>query len=56
MFRRKAFLHHYLDEGMDEMEFVEAESNIVDLISEYQGYQDAVMEDDDDAEFDEQEY
>jgi tubulin beta len=27
MFRRKAFLHYYTEEGMDEMEFVEVESN-----------------------------
>lgn len=36
MFRRKAFLHWYLAEGMDEMEFTEAESNMNDLVSEYQ--------------------
>ncbi len=36
MFRRKAFLYHYSSEGMDEMEFTEAESNVQDLISEYQ--------------------
>ena len=36
MFRRKAFLHWYTGEGMDEMEFTEAESNMNDLISEYQ--------------------
>ena len=28
MFRRKAFLHWYTGEGMDEMEFTEAESNM----------------------------
>uniref|UniRef100_A0A9J2PK57 Tubulin beta chain n=1 Tax=Ascaris lumbricoides TaxID=6252 RepID=A0A9J2PK57_ASCLU len=39
MFRRRAFLHWYTGEGMDEMEFIEAESNINDLISEYQQYQ-----------------
>jgi len=44
MFRRKAFLHWYTGEGMDEMEFTEAESNMNDLISEYQQYQDAVVE------------
>ena len=37
-FRRKAFLHWYTTEGMDEMEFTEAESNCNDLISEYQQY------------------
>ncbi|XP_038624030.1 tubulin beta chain-like [Tachyglossus aculeatus] len=41
MFRRKAFLHWYTGEGMDEMEFTEAESNMYDLVSEYQQYQHA---------------
>merc|ERR1711887_318335 len=44
MFRRKAFLHWYTGEGMDEMEFTEAESNMNDLVSEYQQYQDASVE------------
>lgn len=37
LFRRKAFLHWYVNEGMDEMEFTEAESNMNDLVCEYQG-------------------
>ena len=45
MFRRKAFLHFYTNEGMDEMEFTEAESIMNDLISEYQQYQDATTGD-----------
>ncbi|MBA0838428.1 hypothetical protein Goarm_004241 [Gossypium armourianum] len=44
MFRRKAFLHWYTGEGMDEMEFTEAESNMNDLVAEYQQYQDATVE------------
>jgi len=44
MFKRKAFLHWYTGEGMDEMEFTEAESNMHDLISEYQQYQEAPAE------------
>ncbi|KAI5055151.1 hypothetical protein GOP47_0030296 [Adiantum capillus-veneris] len=51
MFRRKAFLHWYTGEGMDEMEFTEAESNMNDLVSEYQQYQDATAEPD--GEYDE---
>ncbi|CAH0602412.1 unnamed protein product [Chrysodeixis includens] len=47
MFRRKAFLHWYTGEGMDEMEFTEAASNMADLISEYQQYQEAMVDDDD---------
>ena len=45
MFRRRAFIHWYTGEGMDEMEFTEAESNMHDLISEYQQYQDIGVED-----------
>ncbi|KAL8854587.1 MAG: hypothetical protein Q9221_000622 [Calogaya cf. arnoldii] len=48
MFRRKAFLHWYTGEGMDEMEFTEAESNMNDLVSEYQQYQEASVSDNDD--------
>merc|ERR1711962_1724320 len=47
MFRRKAFLHWYTGEGMDEMEFTEAESNMNDLVSEYQQYQEATVDDED---------
>ncbi|KAK7863176.1 hypothetical protein R5R35_003428 [Gryllus longicercus] len=46
MFRRKAFLHWYTGEGMDEMEFTEADSNMTDLIAEYQQYQEATAEED----------
>ncbi|KAG8179003.1 hypothetical protein JTE90_014006 [Oedothorax gibbosus] len=46
MFRRRAFLHWYTGEGMDEMEFTEAESNMNDLVAEYQQYQEASIEDD----------
>eukprot|EP00435_Cladocopium_sp_Y103_P024932 s2726_g6.t1 len=48
-----AFLHWYTGEGMDEMEFTEAESNMNDLVSEYQQYQDATAEEE--GEFDEEE-
>ncbi|ELA41654.1 tubulin beta chain [Vittaforma corneae ATCC 50505] len=44
MFKRKAFLHWYTGEGMDELEFAEAESNLNDLLSEYQQYQEATVE------------
>uniref|UniRef100_UPI0037E75411 tubulin, beta 6 class V isoform X3 n=1 Tax=Semicossyphus pulcher TaxID=241346 RepID=UPI0037E75411 len=47
MFRRKAFLHWFTGEGMDEMEFTEAESNMNDLVSEYQQYQEATANDGD---------
>merc|ERR1711952_136406 len=55
MYKRKAFLHWYKGEGMDEMEFQEADKNVRDLITEYQDKQDAVvdLEDDEDGEEDE---
>ncbi|KAL6282771.1 hypothetical protein ACE6H2_013700 [Prunus campanulata] len=54
MFRRKAFLHWYTGEGMDEMEFTEAESNMNDLVAEYQQYQDATVEEEEYAEEEEE--
>lgn len=36
MFKRRAFVHWYSAEGMDDMEFSEACSNVEDLIAEYQ--------------------
>ncbi|KAL0932725.1 beta-tubulin, partial [Colletotrichum truncatum] len=53
MYRRKAFLHWYTGEGMDEMEFSEAESNMNDLVSEYQQYQDAGVDDEEPEGFEE---
>jgi len=44
MFRRKAFVHWYTEEGMDETEFVNAEAGLQDVISEYQRLQDATAE------------
>jgi tubulin beta len=49
MFKKKAFLHWYTGEGMDEMEFTEAESNMHDLISEYQQYQEAGVEEEEEG-------
>merc|ERR1712203_762577 len=50
MHKRKAFLHWYKGEGMDEMEFQEADKNVRDLITEYQDKQDAVYEEEDGSE------
>merc|ERR1719493_548673 len=50
MYRRKAFLHWYKGEGMDEMEFQEADKNVRDLITEYQDKQDATFEEEEDEE------
>ena len=52
LYKRKAFLHWYKGEGMDEMEFQEADKNLRDLVTEYQDKQDAVVENDDDEEED----
>ena len=62
MYRKKAFIHWYLGEGMDELEFTEAESNMHDLINEYTQYQEATADNDDygdeglEVEADEQHY
>jgi len=45
MFKRRAFMLWFIQEGMDEMEFTEAESNVLDLMSEYQQYQEAGLDD-----------
>lgn len=55
MFKRKTFLHWYIGEEMDEMEFTEVENNMNDLVAEYQQYQDTTAdeeqyEDEDDGE------
>merc|ERR1712025_5661 len=54
MYRRKAFLHWYKGEGMDEMEFQEADKNVRDLITEYQDKQDAVVDLDGDGDEDDE--
>jgi tubulin beta len=50
MYRRKAFLHWYKGEGMDEMEFQEADKNVRDLITEYQDKEDAQYEEEESGE------
>jgi tubulin beta len=34
----------FVDEGMEELEFNEAESNLLDLVNEYQQYGEAMIE------------
>ncbi|KAF8886071.1 beta-tubulin 2 tubb2 [Gymnopilus junonius] len=55
MFKRRAFLHWYTGEGMDIMEFTESESNTLDLIAEYQQYQEATADADEDVEYEQEE-
>merc|ERR1712173_63465 len=55
LFKRKAFLHLYKGEGMDEMEFQEADKNFRDLITEYQDKEDATYEEDASGDEDEEE-
>ena len=54
MLRLKAFLNWYTGEGMDEMEFTEAESPMNDLVSEYHQYQDDTAEDEEEEGEDEE--
>jgi tubulin beta len=44
LLHRKAFLHGYTGEGMDETECTEADSNVNDLVSEYQHYKGSTAE------------
>lgn len=44
MFRRSAFLHWYIGEGMEKDEFQDAQSNLKDLVSEYQQYEEATAD------------
>ena len=55
MLKRMAFLHWYTADGMDEIAFYETESNINDLISEYQQNQESKNEPDEDHDALEQE-
>lgn len=53
MYRKRAFVHQYTQEGMDLSEFDEAAMCVKDLISEYQQYQEMhydkdIEEDDED--------
>ncbi|KAF7977042.1 hypothetical protein HWV62_4808 [Athelia sp. TMB] len=50
MYKRRAFLHWYTGEGLDELEMSEAEGNALDLIAEYQQYQEATAEAEDNGE------
>lgn len=50
MFKRKAHLHHYTGEGMDEMEFDQSESNFTMVMDEYKEYDQATRTDQKDYE------
>jgi len=54
MYKRKAFLHWYKGEGMDECEFQEADSNIRDLVQEYEDKQNAKREPEEEDEFEDE--
>lgn len=55
MFAKRAYLHWYTKEGMEEQEFLEAEGNMADLIAEYTQYQERMGDDNlhDDEDIDE---
>jgi tubulin beta len=54
MYARRAFIHWYVNEGLETVEFDEARSNMTDLIQEYEMYEtagvDEVNEGEEDAE------
>jgi hypothetical protein len=52
MFEKKAFIHWFTGEGMDEQEFNEARNNVLDVCDEYSSVgADCGDGDDDDADF-----
>lgn len=46
MYKRKAYVHWYTIEGMEEIDFKNSLNNVQELISEYQQYKDAEPGDD----------
>merc|ERR1712227_499539 len=45
MYKRRAFLHWYTGEGMEESEFEEAQANLFDLVQEYRQYETMTADD-----------
>jgi len=45
VFKKKAGIHKFIEEGMSEDDFVNAKSKIDNLINDYQKYESAVVED-----------
>ena len=37
--RKNAYIHHYHSFNVDDMHLLEAESNILDMVSEFNGYE-----------------
>jgi tubulin beta len=54
MYARKAFIHWYVNEGLETVEFDEARSNMTDLIQEYEMYETAGVDEQGENEEDEE--
>lgn len=50
MYNRKAYIHWYVNEGLETVEFDEASNNVTDLIGEYQMYEEAKVGDEEEEE------
>jgi tubulin beta len=44
MYARRVFIHSYVNEGLETVEFDEARSNMTDLIQEYEMYETATVD------------
>ena len=55
MYARRAFIHRYVNEGLETVEFDEARSNMADLIQEYEMYETAGVEEVGEGEEDDEE-
>ena len=56
MLGRKAFLHWYTSEGMEEEQFTDAEAEMNDVSSLYRSFQDGMVEGDLEDEDDDDDY
>ena len=55
MYARRAFIHWYVNEGLETVEFDEARSDVTDLIQEYEMYETAGVEEVGEGEEDDEE-
>ena len=49
--RKRAYVHYYTDEGMDEMEMCEAEENMFSLVKEYENIENYDAEEEEEEEY-----
>jgi tubulin beta len=56
LYERRAFVHWYVNEGLETVEFDEARANLTDLIQEYEMYEVVGIEEWDDSDYEESDH